>query len=339
MQFLYNYTNEAKFKSLSKRLSQLCINNQSPSPLGGTAIKSENLKYNLSFVISHIILSLKFTDRSKDAFESIITAYNDEHKTSLSIEDFTKIHWIREVHDEVLMPAAVRSFLWKIGYDESQGEVVEIPVDKVDISRCLQIYYNKYFEIAQLTIFPEKLKEVIETTGSPELSCAYFEKNGLVAYNKESSLFIWRGGDCERYLSNEIAATLWLLIAGENATIINFKQWHKFIRGIGIWVSNLSDLLSHANITKISELALEQLYTEKDFLQSDDEFAKTWLDSESYRHTNINAEIPVLHFDYSNTYNYIESVQYHKWRFQDAFDYQRMRSFCPLLIRHPIVQG
>lgn len=333
MQFLYNYTTEAQLKSLSERLSQFCTNNQSPNPLGGTATKSENLKHNLSFVISHIILNLKFTDRSKGAFESIISAYNSEHKTSLSFDDFKNIHWIREVHDEVLMPAAVKHFIWKIGYDESQGETVEIPVDKLHINRCLQIYHRKCFENAQLTISPEKLNEVIEAKGSPELSSNYFEKNGLVAYDKESSLFIWRGGDCERYLSNEIAATLWLLIAGENATITNFKLWHKLIRGTGIWVRNLSDLLSHANIIKISELALEQLYAEKDLIQSDDEFAKTWLDSEGYRHTNINTEIPVLHFDHSNAYNYIESVQYHKWRFQDAFDYQRMRSFCYLLIR------
>ena len=68
-------------------------------------------------------------------------------------------------------------------------------------------------------------------------------------------------------------------------------------------------------------------------MQSDDEFKKIWLDSESFRHVKITDEIPVVQFNYDNTYDFIESVNYFKFKYPDAFDYQITRSFCYSLLR------
>ena len=332
MQFLHNYSIEAQLKSLSERLKHFCKHTESNHSFASN-LKSENLKYNISLVAAHIILNLKFIDRSKNVFLNIIQEYNNKHKTSLAYEDFKKINWIRDVNDEILMPGGIKSFISQIGYYATEGKPIDIPADKVDISKCLQDYYNKCFDNAALTISNEKVEEILSKYAAPGLSAKYLQDSDILFYNTKTGLYNWKGSDCTRYLNNEIAATLWLLSCGENATRENFQQWFRLLIGAGIWVHDLSGYLSYDNTCKISEYAFDKLYIEPDLLKCDNEFAKTWLDGESYRHIDINTDIPVVKFDYSNTYNQVENIQYHKWRFHDAFDYQRIRSFCYLLVR------
>ena len=115
MQFLHNYSIEAQLKSLSERLKHFCKHTESNHSFASN-LKSENLKYNISLVAAHIILNLKFIDRSKNVFLNIIQEYNNKHKTSLAYEDFKKINWIRDVNDEILMPGGIKSFISQIGY-------------------------------------------------------------------------------------------------------------------------------------------------------------------------------------------------------------------------------
>ncbi len=44
-------------------------------------------------------------------------------------------------------------------------------------------------------------------------------------------------------------------------------------------------------------------------------------------------EIPSIKFNYDNTFDFIESINYHKWHYRDLFDYQRTRSYCYSLLR------
>lgn len=87
MQFLYNYTNKAQQKLLSNRLNHLCMKNLSTNQIGGTTMKSENLKYNFSFVISHIILNPKFTWQVT-AYWCSIPSPDKNHFLILSIPAF-----------------------------------------------------------------------------------------------------------------------------------------------------------------------------------------------------------------------------------------------------------
>lgn len=134
-------------------------------------------------------------------------------------------------------------------------------------------------------------------------------------------------------MRNEIASTLWLLIGGENATIKQFEKYFKIIWGTQIWIENLDGFLAQENTTKISELAVEYLSSENDLLKSDDEFRKIWLDANHYQHIDIKTEIPNVKFNYKTSWDFIESVNFHKRYYREFFDYQKTRSFCYTLLR------
>ena len=131
----------------------------------------------------------------------------------------------------------------------------------------------------------------------------------------------------------KIASTIWLLIGDDEATIKEFRKYFKYIEGAVIGIDDLQSYLNQKNISKTCELASVFLNSESDLLKSDNEFKKIWLDASSYQHIDIKTEIPVVEFNYESAFDFIESVNYHKWRFREAFDYQRTRSFCHPLLR------
>jgi hypothetical protein len=332
MQFSSDYTTESKLKSLSERLSLICNGSSKNKSLYREA-KSEYLKYNLPWVIANIILKLNFLERGKEQFEAIVEQYNKENGTTLCFDDFKSINWIREVQNEVLIPATIKHYILRIGFDEAENKTPEILPDKADISRCLQNYYKKYFDNNRLTITKNGLELVLENIAPRGLTLSYFDDHELLKYEKTKDLYEWKDFHNGHYLTNEIAASLWLLCAGENATIVEFKKWFRFISATGIWVDNLTPILNGANTDKIAALAYEMFRLEKDFEKSDNEFEKTWLDAYQYRYGSMSQEIPVVDFDYSNPYSFVDSVKYQKQRFHDAFDYQRTRSFSWTLLR------
>jgi hypothetical protein len=333
MIYAISHTTEEKLKSLSLRLKYLVRNNNSYKDYIDQKIKSENLQFNLSLVLSHIILNLEFIERSKKVFLSIIEEYNKANKTSLTFEVFEKANWIRTVADEVIMPELVRHFVWQVGYYENDGKPIEIPADKNDLIRCLQIYSQRCFEDSKLTIPKSKLEKILRNQVSIEVKIDFLIEREIVGLGTNSEIYYWKGGEYSRHLRNEIASTLWLLVGGKEATLKDFRKYFKYIQGAGIWVDDLGSFLSHKNTSKICELAASFLNSEGDLLKSPDEFNKIWLDANSYQHIDIKTEIPVVEFNYESAFDFIESVNYHKWRFHDAFDHQRTRSFCHSLLR------
>ena len=328
MQFPFSYTTQEKLKSLSERLRYLARDKNAYSNYIDQKIKSENLQYNLSLIISHIILKLHFIERSVTVFESIIEEYNESNNTNLTFENFKKIGWIRIISEDVVMPALVNHFIWQVGYYEKEGKPIEIPKDKTDIVRCLLSYYERCFSNARLTITQSELENVLNEYASKAVTIEFLKERGIIGFDAKSNHYYWQARDeYSRHLRNEIASTLWLLVGGENATFIEFKRFFKLIQGTQIWLENLDGYLTVQNTTKINELAIEFLNSENDLLKSEDEFRKIWLDAKSYLHVDIKNEIPDVDFNYDNTFDFIESVNYHKFRYHDAFDYQRTRSF------------
>jgi hypothetical protein len=335
MQLPSTYTTQEKLKSLSERLGYLARDKKNAyATYINTNLKSENLQYNLSLTISHIILKLKFIDRNKGVFEQIIDEYNEANNTSLTFDDFEKIGWVRIISDEVVMPRLINSFVWRVGYYEKEGKPIEIPKDKTDITRCLQIYYEYCFKDAKLTITQSELGNILSEFASKEVTLDFLKEREIISFDKANNLYSWHSSnEYTRHLRNEIASTLWLLISREKATLAEFKLYFKLTKGAGIWIESLNGYLSHGNISNIVKLAVDFLNTEIDLLKSDNEFEKIWLDSENYTHVQITDKIPVVQFNYNNTFDFIESVNHHKFRHYEAFGYQSTRSFCYSILR------
>lgn len=333
MQFLNLYNGDEIIKSLSERLKHFAREDNSYQAHIDQEIKTENLQFNLSWVLAHIILNLNFVQRTKEVFKNIIDEYNNEHSTELTYEDFEKLHWVRTVLGEIRIPSIVQSFIWKIGRDEKDGKVVEFPDEKKDLALCLQLYYQRCFEDSRLSISLEKLNEVIKQKGVRDLSIGFFEQRKIVQFNTLKNHYEWMGGEYERHLRDEISATLWLLVAGEEATDVEFALFFKLIQGARIWVGSLKHLLNRKKTNSIVDLAIRFLNDQPDLLQSEDEFHKVWLDSPSYHNVDIHSPIPRVVFDYSSTYGFIKNVKYHAFRMHDIFDLQGMRSHCYSLLR------
>ena len=333
MLFHSSYSSDEKLKSLSERLKYLVRDTNSGRSYINQDVKSANLKLNLSLVLSKIILNLHFIDRSKKVFERIIEEYNTDKKTNLVFADFEKLNWIRIIAGEAIMPRLISHFVWQVGYYEKEDKPIKIPVEKNDLIRCLQIYYQRCFQESRLSISKIELENVLSKFTSEELTIDFLFEIDVLGFDSKSDLYFWKGGEYSRHLNNEIASTLWLLVGGENATDVEFRRYFKLIEGAEIWVDDLGALLNQKNTAKISELAFSFLSNENDLVKSDAEFTKIWLDAENYWHIDINTEIPVLEFNYKNAYDFIESVNYHKWNFHYIFDYQKARSFCYSLLR------
>lgn len=322
-------------KALSEKLKYLAKYNNSYSDYSDPKIKSENLKYNLSLLISKIILELDFINRSKQSFLDCIKEYNENNLTKLTFEDFQDIQWIRIINNEIALPEVVRTFIWRVGYyKEEEGKEIEIPKDKIDITRCLQNYYKKYFENSRLTISKEKLEVIIKNFGSEDITIDYLIIIDIIEQGTDENIFYWKkNNEHTRHLRNEIAATLWLIIGGEEATETEFNYYFKLIKGTQIWIDNLQIFLSRKNCIKILDLTISFLNEENDLLQSDNEFTKIWLDSPSYSHIDIKTEIPTLKLNGNNTIDLISNIEIQKRQFQGIFDYQLLRSFCLSLLR------
>lgn len=340
MNLLHSYSIEEKTKSLSERLRILALDRNSYLMYVDQEIKSQNLQFNLSLIISKIVENLQSVERDEAAFKQTINEYNISNESTLSISDFEEIGWIRHVHGEVVLPKVISHLIWKIGYDESEGKPFEIPQGKEDLIRCLQKYYKKYFENAKLTISRYKLDSILREYSNGKITIEFIFEKGILSTQGSEDILCWKdNNEYSRHLRNEIASTLWLLICGDNATEDNFKRYFKLINAAHIWLDDLKDFLTRENTTKISDLAMSYLNTETDLLESSNDFRKFWLDAESYNHIRIEDEIPYAKFNYEKPFEFIESVTYHKWRFRELFSYQRTRSYCLSLLRITILSS
>ena len=113
-----------------------------------------------------------------------------------------------------------------------------------------------------------------------EVKADFLIERDIIGFDVKSDVYYWKGNEYLRHLRNEIASTLWLLVGGEEATDAEFRRYFKLIKGAGIWIDNLQDYLNFKNISRICELTVSFLNTENDFLKSDNEFHKIWLDAE-----------------------------------------------------------
>ncbi|QKJ64163.1 hypothetical protein [Flavobacterium sp. M31R6] len=152
MKFLTSHSIESKLDSLSVRIASMAHGDIAYISYVDQKITGQNLKYNLSLIISKIILTLQYIDRSKDTFIKVIEKYNETNTTILTYEDFEKTHLIRSCMGDIVLPSVVLYFLRNLDNEKSNGKGIEIPKQYRDLIPCLKLYYNEYFKDTTLTI-------------------------------------------------------------------------------------------------------------------------------------------------------------------------------------------
>jgi hypothetical protein len=333
LQIQTSYTIDQKIKSLSERLKYLARSSNTYENHIDQGIKSENLEYNLSFILANIIINLEFVDRGKEVFITIINEYNKANNKNLTIKEFEDKSWVRTINNEIVIPTVVNSYIYHINRKEKEKKPVDIPKENEDLIKCLSIYQEKCFSNARLYISKERLEALLKKHSPKEINIDFLITKQVIGLAEENGLYFWKINEYIRHIRNEIASTIWILIGGSGATEADFRKYIKLLVGAGIWIDDLTKYLTRINISRLRELALSMLRSESDLLKSDLEFSKIWLDSEAYVHVDIKTEIPQINFNFDNTVDFIEDVYFHKWRFQGIFDYQRNRSTYLMILR------
>lgn len=325
MQLRKSYTIDSKIKNISGRLEHIARENNTSRNYVDQRIKSQNLLWNLSLSISELLLKLQFTIRGKDEFNEIIKEYNVENATSLSLQTYDDLKWIRHIDGGVRLPSVIRHFLWKIGYDESEGKVAKIPVELEHETRCLQQFYKRYFESITLKIHRGDVEEIATKNPSPEVDVNFFVTSDILKQNEDDTLS-WIGGDYVRHLNNEICATLWLKLTSAHTDDISFRKLFRIMSAAQVWPHRLTAFLDQGNINRLCDSIVLFLQDESDLVHSDDEIKKILLDGAEYNCYDVETIIPKYKFNYADTPSFIESVKYCQFYYTDAFDYQRLRS-------------
>lgn len=334
MKLPLSYKAQEKLKSLSERFSYLTHNPHFTSAgYVDKRIKSENLQYNLSLIISHIIIKLNIPNKSVGVFKKIITEYNESEGKNLTLEDFEKVGWIRIIYGEVVIPQSINSLFWRIDNSSKKGESINIPIEKTDLVNCLRIYYKANLEGERFIISKSDLDFIINRYSPKNVTIAMLEERGIIAIDKKNNSYYWQvKNDYAKSLNHEIASTLWLLIGGENATSKEFSIYANLIRVTEIWIDSFESYLDRQNIDKIAELAENYLYFEVDLLNSDQEFKKIYLDTFSHN-SNFEDTIPNIEINNNNTFEFIKNIKTQNVRFQEFFGHQNAREFYYLILR------
>lgn len=329
MKFLTSHSIESKLDSLSVRIASMAHGDTAYISYVDQKITGKNLKYNLSLIISKIILTLQYTDRSKDTFIKVIEKYNETNTTILTYEDFEKTHLIRSCMGDIVLPSVVLYFLRNLDNEKSNGKGIEIPKQYRDLIPCLKLYYNEYFKDTTLTIDAKKAKGIVEGNSNRKLTVDYFVENGLLSI-KDANTFSWRGNEPARHLRNEIASTLWLWLRENDPQYED--RYFKLLIMTGIWPDQLGHFLTPMDGKELRNLAIKKLENENDFEKSESEFSKIWLDSPGYVHREIGQKIPTVQFNYNSIYDFVQSSETLSRFHHEISDYQKARSYANLLL-------
>lgn len=147
-------------------------------------IKSENLRHNLSQVISQIILKLDFKDRSRPVFEAIINQYNQNNETTLTINNFIEILWVREIVNEIAIAPNIESALWGTFHPELKMKPDKVESEHQAFFNCLRIYYEKCFHEAKLVIKKNDLETILNDFSSNSIDIHYLVKIEVIHWDE-----------------------------------------------------------------------------------------------------------------------------------------------------------
>ena len=319
-----NYNLEKKLKSLSQRLKYLGKDSDIYHTYVNQRVKVENLRYNLSLVLSQIILKLSFPDWTIETFNKALKEYNIKNNATLDYATVYASNWIRIISNEVVIPRRVSHFIWEVEYYRESATPKIVPETTKELFNFLKYYNNNYYKVdAKLWISKADLESLLSVHSS--INVQFLLDRDILKYNSETESYSWLGGDFQRNLRREITATLWIMIGALDATELDFIRYSRLIKMTGLGVDDLSDFLDNPNRVKMRDLALTVLRSEQDVVNSTNEFKKIWLDAEAFRDISVNDTIPQVNIDNENTDVFIEEMRVCTRIYQGLWDYQGSR--------------
>ncbi|MGV3597634.1 MAG: hypothetical protein ACO1PI_07165 [Bacteroidota bacterium] len=333
METIYGYEITKKLQNLSNRLASFSIeqNKHHIDPL----VKLEGLQRNLPSLLSAIINELELPMPSEKELLEVISEYNHQNNTQITIEEYKSLTWVREILGEVKIPSVISHYLWKIGYDKSEGKDVTIPSEIYHQIICLKEFYDTNVKEKYLTISKEKLKGIIETHAPSNITIEYLISEKIVKHSLDNELYVWdSSNEYNKNFCNEIFCILWDSISKDTVSTDEFKLFIQRVKlGVWYWPENLEKLLAPKKLQYLTELSFRLLMEETDLLNSDKEFVKAWLDAPHYAHyINLENEIPILSFSGVSTIKLIDNIEVILRRYRHIYEFPDTRRVYSLLL-------
>jgi hypothetical protein len=295
-------------------------------------IKAKSLPLNVPFVLSRLLLELKLQEWSKATFAQLMDEYNTTNNTQVTFQALTDLHWIRHVAGKVLLPYVVEKAVWRATRDDNPITPL-LPPEYRPLFNFLETYYLKYYRNAVPTISEGDLERSLNEASHGAVTPHFLVEKGIFQ-EQSPGLFAWmRGNDYATHLHNDIAATLWLLLATPKPTPEQFAEYVQILLYTDIWPNDLSNYLPPGDLMAIGQLAIEYLDGESDLLRRDDEFSKIRLDSASDFITELIDPNPSIKFNYASPFDFMISMENQNGVFMGVFEYQRARVPYRLLLR------
>jgi len=316
-----------KLHSVSERIKFITKNNNTYLEHTDPVIGTENLKWNLSLVLSHIIFNLSIPDYSKTSFKEFLTEYNRVNGTDITFSLFEQIGWIRVIEEDITISSVVASHIRSLVWESARSSSIVLSKEKNNLINCLKSYYIKYHEDSQHYISNSTLVAILAESAHPHINIDFLLRKEILKKHKNTDLFIWSSNNYTRYLNGEIVVNLWLLSTQHDTTSFEFNTFRKLIHIFNLHIDNITQYFKPHEYEKIVEMSVEFLKKQNDFLRSDIEFEKIWLDSAKYLNKNLSHQIPKIHFCYDDVYSFVQSVTNHKLGYHDMFDYQTSRAY------------
>lgn len=330
MKFPFSFEANSKRASISARLHSLLPEKDTFFTHIDPEVKKHDLLYNISHTIAHIIDNLTLPDRTEGTFLKLLNQYNLENKSTLKYEDILATSWIRIINEEIIIAEVVGHYIWTWNYNESQGKEVTVPDDdKLHFIR----FYQKTFAKNNLPfITNESLDRVMQTHAVKIVDIAFLIEHDILRRNDVGN-YDFHADEYTRYLRNEIAGKLWLIISVNEVNLKGLRRFIQLCSRAHMYPDNLRRETTIQDMSKIRDLSIQILKSESDLINSGNEFEKIWFDQHRHNGANILKDAPKLKFEAKDSYSLLQEHESHARWYYEALGYQTCRSPYSLLIR------
>jgi len=326
----FSFSTESKLRSLSEKIK--CFSRKDSTGNQISQIFFEKEKYCVPLLTAHIIKNLTFPDKRKSTFLSVIHDYNAKNKKELKFEEFEKLHWIRIIQDEVILPEAVRHTICLLKYNDTKNKIDTYPENKRDMILCLSAYHKINDEPS---ITKETIKQIRVSLNLTSGSISFLIDKHILEYNKDNKKYIWKGHlHQQQQLENEVSAILWLLLKKDFSD--PEKAFRKFLylaRKTGLYFRKPNTLLSNEDLQLLCEQAVNYIQHDHDLLVCDDELEKIRLDGCQYHPIDIIQKAPDFYFRCNTVSEFFEKISLLENMKIHDFTYQGIRSYVYIILR------
>lgn len=324
-------SNDAQINTLSSKIHSYATSRLDTNHYIDPSITIQDVQHNLSPILTDLMIALLPEPLSSEKIKSIIETYNAQTGTKFSLEFFMNTGWIRLINETYSIPNTVSSLM--IHLDDPVTFKGSIPPKGLEQEAyCLLEVYRTMKQIRKTSIDLKTANKIIKTH-NPRLKLSYFINNGILTKTKNRRYNCHIGNNYNDQLKDRIISLAWIKIVQNPADIATFRKFIRFIDFFGRWPNRLADYLPNEATQKIHEFSEILLRTEPDLMHAELEVRNDQLDAESFKHVQLNLQIPTYVFDQKQPYEFFKQIQHYSFYDYDLFAYHGIRNSYLLLIR------